>query len=154
MIMKLNGVNGQLEVNEDSITIKRKGILSKMTQGLTKGAKTLFINQIVAVQLKEGGLFTNGYMQFTLPGGNERTKGLMDATHDENSIIIKKANNSDAIKIKDYIEKKISDKSNPQIINQSTVSAADEILKLKQLLDTGILSQDEFQTQKTKLLNL
>ncbi|WP_291637524.1 SHOCT domain-containing protein [Clostridium sp.] len=75
----------------------------------------------------------------------------MDATHDENSVIIKKANNSDAIKIKDYVEKKMREKGNPQIINQSATSAADEIIKLKQLLDTGILSQDEFQTQNSKI---
>ena len=105
MILELIGVNGQLEVNEDSIIIKRKGILSKMTQGLTKGSKTIFINQIVAVQLKEGGSFANGYIQFTLPGVNEKLKGLRDAVHDEYSIIIKKANNIDAIKIKKYIEK-------------------------------------------------
>lgn len=33
------------------------------------------------------------------------------------------------------------------------VSVADEILKLKQLLDDGILTEDEFQAQKKKLLD-
>lgn len=35
----------------------------------------------------------------------------------------------------------------------STVSAADEILKLKQLLDAGALTQEEFDAQKAKLLS-
>ncbi len=35
----------------------------------------------------------------------------------------------------------------------TTSSVADELLKLKQLLDTGAITQDEFDTQKKKLLN-
>lgn len=34
----------------------------------------------------------------------------------------------------------------------STVSVSDEIVKLKSLLDQGIITQDEFQKQKEKLL--
>lgn len=35
----------------------------------------------------------------------------------------------------------------------TTVSVADELLKLKQLLDNGAISQAEFDTQKKKMLN-
>ena len=35
---------------------------------------------------------------------------------------------------------------------QNTVSVADEITKLKGLLDTGVLTQEEFNKQKSKLL--
>lgn len=34
------------------------------------------------------------------------------------------------------------------------VSAADELLKYKQLLDLGILTQEEFDTKKKELLNM
>lgn len=36
----------------------------------------------------------------------------------------------------------------------STLSAADEILKFKRLLDEGIITQDEFEEKKSQLLNL
>ena len=38
--------------------------------------------------------------------------------------------------------------------NTSQISVADELKKLKQLLDDGILTQDEFNVQKAKLLSL
>lgn len=38
-------------------------------------------------------------------------------------------------------------------VNAAPVSVADELLKLKQLLDAGALTQDEFNQQKKKLLN-
>jgi len=44
--------------------------------------------------------------------------------------------------------KNISQKAN------STISASDEIMKLKNLLDSGILTQEEFDNKKKQLLNL
>lgn len=36
---------------------------------------------------------------------------------------------------------------------QTTVSVPDELIKLKSLLDTGVITQDEFDTQKKKILS-
>lgn len=41
-----------------------------------------------------------------------------------------------------------------QTANQSGVSAADEIVKFKQLLDAGVITQEEFDTKKQQLLGL
>ena len=38
--------------------------------------------------------------------------------------------------------------------NDSSVSAADEIVKFKKLLDDGIISQEEFDAKKKQLLGL
>lgn len=46
----------------------------------------------------------------------------------------------------------LSKKSNTATV-QTNISVADEILKFKQLLDTGIITQEEFERQKDKLLN-
>ena len=37
--------------------------------------------------------------------------------------------------------------------NPSNLSVADELKKLKELLDSGIITQEEFNTQKSKLIN-
>lgn len=37
--------------------------------------------------------------------------------------------------------------------SESTVNVADELLKFKQLLDAGVITQEEFDAQKQKLLN-
>ena len=41
-----------------------------------------------------------------------------------------------------------------QTVNQANASAADEIIKFKQLLDAGVITQDEFDAKKQQLLGL
>lgn len=48
----------------------------------------------------------------------------------------------------------MSKSKNATIIQQTNISIADEILKLKQLFDSKIITQDEFEQQKYKLLNM
>ena len=43
--------------------------------------------------------------------------------------------------------------TNVPVVNMN-VSAADEILKFKQLLDAGIITQEEFESKKKQILNL
>lgn len=48
---------------------------------------------------------------------------------------------------------KLEEIKESDIINEKNCSIADELIKLKSLLDDGILNQDEFDKQKEKLLN-
>ena len=150
MLMELKGVNGQLELYEDKVIIIRKGVLAKMTQGFTKGEKTIYLRQITGIQLKLGGNLVNGYIQFTLPGGNEKGKGAFEATQDENSIMFKKKDNDIAIKIKDKLEELQQRDSSPK----TNISGADEIKKYKELLDCGIIKEEEFSKKKKELLGI
>lgn len=47
-----------------------------------------------------------------------------------------------------------SEKQSSSLDTSKTTSVADEILKLKQLVDAGALTEQEFQTQKDKVLSL
>ena len=61
--------------------------------------------------------------------------------------------NARAKEIRDYIEKIIRKQNSPQSPPPAPpVSVADELLKFKQLLDMGAISQSEFDAQKKKLL--
>ena len=145
-IMVLNGVNGQLELYLNKVVIKRKGVLAKMTQGFFKGDKEIYIKQLSGIQVKMGTSLTNGYIQFTLAGGNENTKGLLNATQDENSLVFSKKDNKTVNLIKGKIEDFMSAGSNPKISDAS--SAVDEIKKFKELFDAGILTEEEFNKLK------
>ena len=145
----LKGVNGQMELYSDRIIITRKGLVSKMTQGFFKGAKTIFINQITSIQVKEGGWLTNGYIQFSFAGGNENIRGISDATKDENTVMFKRGSNKLVREIKQYVEKNVSRSNN----NSSTISIAEEIKQLKSLLEQGVISKKEFELKKNQLLS-
>ena len=51
--------------------------------------------------------------------------------------------------------KNVAVTSDVEILNtsQNNLSVADELKKYKELLDLGILTQEEFEKQKSKLLN-
>jgi len=61
------------------------------------------------------------------------------------SVLIKKADEDDNKKSSLYVEETIS--------NNKSTSIADEILKLKALKDDGLITDDEFISQKNKILN-
>lgn len=58
-LLKVTGINGQIELYEDKLRICRRGVLGLLTQG-NKGDKDIAISAITAIQLKRAGLLTNG----------------------------------------------------------------------------------------------
>ena len=103
----------------------------------------------MAVQFKEPGIGW-GYIQFTLPGSIESNRGMSSATTDENTIIFDKSELNYAIRIKKYVEDVLSKKDT---CNQNTNNVADEIRKYQQLLDDGIITQEEFKNMKKKIIS-
>lgn len=124
-----------------------------MTQGLA-GAKTIPMGSIMSVQFKEGNMLVNGFIQFGIMGGRESTGGVFNATQDENTVMIKAADNAKAREIKDYIEAIVLNRSNNSGTVIQQASPAEELKKFKELLDSGIISQDEFDAKKKQLLGL
>lgn len=149
----LKGKNGQLLVYADHIEIKRKGFLSFLTHGAA-GDKTIPYTAIQSVQLKKGSMMVNGYIQFGILGAVERRGGIYNATDDENSVVFTKSSNETAEKIKEYIEGNILEQQSRSATPVIQSSPADEVLKLKQLLDAGVLSQEEFDIKKKQILGL
>lgn len=135
-------------VENGFIKISRRGFMNRINNG--GGDKNIRISSLSGVQVKKPGL-TTGYIQFIFSGSKD-TAGVMDAVKDENSILFVKKEYDLALKLRDYVEELLAQPTQ-QTVAATSISAADELLKLKQLLDAGILSQDEFDAQKTKLLS-
>ncbi|MDQ3756505.1 MAG: DUF4429 domain-containing protein [Actinomycetota bacterium] len=142
------GVNGQVEVDGEWITIRRKGAMAKMSQGL-KGDKRIPIANVQAVQFKKAGL-TNGYLQFTLAGGVESRGGVFDATKDENTVMFTGRHKAEFEAIRDYVEDSITRRLGHG--DAPGVDVAGQLEKLALLRDQGVLSEAEFDGQKSKLL--
>lgn len=84
-----NGVNGQIELSYSKIDITRKGFKAFACHGFD-GTKTIFFRKLTALQFKEAGKMTNGYIQFIFPGSEESKGGLWDAVKDENTVMFNK----------------------------------------------------------------
>lgn len=147
----LEGVDGKLYVYDNKVEIEHSGMLGTIAHGLS-GRKTIPMKSIQSVQFREGGSAVNGFIQFGVLGGNEKQGGILNATDDENSIVFTKKKNAEAYEIKEYIESKIYASNEPSTTIVNQVSSADEILKLKSLLDSGVITEAEFEKKKTQLL--
>lgn len=139
----MKGVGQLFEVWEDKLAITPKGVMGFMTKGL-KGTKTILFQSITAIQFKKSG-FTSGYLQFTVPGGNESRGGVFAAANDENTFMFA-GQNELAEMVKNYIEKRIQELCHPQVA--STVSMTDELQKLAAMRTSGVISDVEFQAAK------
>lgn len=150
-IYTMKGVQDLLEVFDDRVTITPKGVLGFLNKGI-QGTKEIPFQSIVAVQFKEAGAVFSGYIQFTIPGGNENRGGVFNAAKDENTFMFaEKKNNALAIEIKTYIDSAVRKLRTPHA-DLPTINLSDELQKLAVLKEQGILSDEEFQVAKKKLI--
>jgi len=141
-VYTLEGISGLLEVFEDKITITPKGVFAFLRPGI----RTIPIYSIFAIHLKKSGLMSSGYLQFIVPGG----RGQTAPGRDENAIVFL-GQNELALEIKEYIEKRIQELRKAQI-DTTHPSIVDELQKLADMKRAGILSEEEFQVAKRKLI--
>lgn len=155
------GMGGKsiIKIDGNTLTISRPGLMSKMSLGFT-GDKTVMINQISGVQIKKVGL-ARGYIQFIMAGTKEAKSGIIGGKIDENIVysdsFFKNKNNqinSNFEEIKKYIEEFNSNQNRNTTIIQNVKSPAEQVKELKELLDMGAISQEEFDKKKKELLNL
>ena len=143
-------------LNKNSLTISRPGVLSKFSHGFS-GDKTIMYNQITSVQFKAVGV-ARGYIQFIIPGAKEAKSGILKGKIDENIIYFDSGFNNDEVNRNARIIKEtIENYSNNQVQNvtQNIVKQDDnydKLRKLKKLLEDNIITQEEFETEKKKLL--
>lgn len=144
------GYNGTVSFDGEFVTIERKGFFARATVG--KGAKRIPVSQITAVQWKQPGTVFNGFIAFTIAGGNESRSRFgsqtMSAANDENAVIVTKKEAKEFLALRDEIESAMSSS------HQSGSSSADELAKFSKLHDQGVLSDAEFAAAKAKVLGL
>ena len=122
----------------------------------TRGDKEFYYSDITSLQFKnlKG---TTGYIQFEYPGshsGNNFTS--------ENSFTFSATLGTNKYyqlqetmpPVYDYIQAKIREYKTNRNTVESVISQADEIKKFKELLDNGIITQEEFEAKKKQLLGL
>ena len=150
----LEGKQGKRVVVEgDVVRIEKDGLLTGRRE------KTLPIRNISSVEIKRPGAFV-GFIQFSIAGGRSLNSsytmsgGAFDAVQDENSVVFNgSAKYQIALQIKAYVESWGSaPKRDIQSSAHGSLSVADEIRKLKALMDEGLLTPKEFEHQKQRLL--
>jgi hypothetical protein len=108
--IEVEGHTGQVTFDGFFVTIHRKGFRARAIVG--KGEKRIPLPSIAAVQWKPAGAMVNGFIQFTVPGGNERRSKFgsqtTDASKDENSVVFTKRQMPDFAKLRAAVEQAMS----------------------------------------------
>ena len=147
------GHNADLYIYDEKIVISGK----KFNKGM--GEKTIPMASISAVQIKPSSL-VNGYITFNVLGevatSSTQFGAGVNTRLTENTVIVKKKSDDSIMReIKNFVEEakmKASTSVSQTIIQEK--SSADELKKYKELLDMGIITQEEFDAKKKQLLGL
>ena len=120
---------------------------------VTQGEKTIYYKDAVGVQYKPS-LVADGYIQVETAAGGVTSS--LSRFVGENAIqFAGKEQNEEAEIVVTFIRKKIEEIKNAPvggIVQQ--ISPAEELIKFKELLDMGVITQDEFDAKKKQLLGI
>lgn len=157
LLMSVQGKSGSVDLYRTKITLRHKGYMAWNTG--TKGNKDIYLSRISSVQLRTPGWFTVGFIRFAFAGGQEYKGGLQSAIHDANAVTFVRKQHAQFSELKDYVEELIGRSSaSPPIALAPAASAPiahlDELERLAQLRDRGIISADDFDAKKRQILGL
>ena len=144
-----------LTVYENRVDIiTRPSLLANYTGN---GEKTIYYADCIGVQYKSSpSKMLRGFLQLETAGMQKNENNY----YSENSFVWNigkksEVTNEQMEKVRDFIQEKIRLSKNPQIITSTPApSTADELKKFKELLDMGIITQEEFDAKKKQLLGL
>lgn len=159
-----NAGGGLIELTEDGVVINKKntnmsgaGGLLDVAIGLatsTKGDLLMPYGAIHSVNISQGGFMTPPFIQ-VLMTGEAPVSDAEVAMKTPSCLLFKKNMLAEFQSLKKEIEKRVADaKASASVGKIAAVSIADEIAKLGQLLSAGLLTQEEFDAKKKKLLGL
>ncbi len=144
--MIVKGLNGQIELSDDTVIIDRKGVW-----GRSEDFKEVFISQISAVEYKAAGTFTKGYISFTFNGDGGSLKGL---TRYRNSI---EFNKNQQPRFDELRERIVAIQASGKQRDTRPTTPPDDIGELERLallVEREIITQEEFQAKKRQILGI
>lgn len=143
----LDGFGGKrIEVYEDKVILVNGGV-----------EKTILMHNIVAVEFKPcSGLSDGSLLIRTANDVIGNSSAELDKTFFgmQPGVTFRKKGNEMASRINEYLNQKIAECSKQSTTIVQQTSAADELKKFKELLDSGIITQEEFDAKKKQLLGL
>jgi hypothetical protein len=135
----LKGQTKSISIGDDAVTIVPRALYHGFI-----GEKRIPYSSITAIQFKEAGNWLAGFLQFSIKGGQE-WHGQVN--QDENALQFDKELSEEFRALRAFIEERMANAASPQ-----SSSVADELAKLAALRDKGVLTEEEFSAQKSKLL--
>lgn len=156
-VMEVKGHTGTIRFDGRMITILRTGFLARASVG--KGEKQIPLAHVTAIQFKPAGPLVNGFIQFTVSGGNERRSRFgqqtTDAARDENSVVFHYKQREQFVALREAVQLAMAATQStpqPRAQDHDADDIPQKIKKLAELHAAGVLTDDEFAAKKADLL--
>jgi len=151
-------------VFDDYLAISRDTYGGFMSQGGFSGERKFFYKDISSIEYRKPTLLANGYIKILVPGAHETNAkvGLFRSSsgsmRDQNTVVLRAFTSNVGIetdKIYNIIMEKLTRAKSSAPLNPilNTTTKMDELKKLGDLKIAGVLTEEEFQKEKEKLLN-
>jgi hypothetical protein len=143
--MYFSGFRGNMELTDALLKIDRKG----------EGEHSIPLSQIVSVIVKKPGLTSNGliHIQTVASQGTSATKTKIEYSMDMNTVFFTKSSYQEALAFKDAIENAITKQNeSPASVEPSNLTS--QLKELKELLEQGFISKDDYEKKKNSILGL
>jgi hypothetical protein len=151
--MIASGVNGKIEFDGTTISITRKVPLEWLlgVYGIS-GSKSLTIDQVTVLLFRESSTLLPGWLQIGQVGVTP-PRGGKELFSDPNTVAFENKNAPSFIEMRDAIQDALNArKSSAEQSPNSTSSTTEELIKLKGLLDSGLIEREEFDALKREIL--
>lgn len=153
--MRAEGYSGNVEFDGRTVKIDRQGTIGAAMVG-GRGVKAIPIQSIVSVQFKTPRLFTNGYIQFDTAAQDSTQimlKGTTAGNVNLNQVFFLGGALAQFEALRASVEGAMDQVANKDSTVPAGISSLDTLKKLKELLDMGAISQDEFDSKKSQLMD-
>lgn len=144
--MYFNGFRGSMELTDTLLKIDKKG---------HEGEHSIPLSKILSVIIKKPGLTSNGliHIQTVASQGTSAAKSKIEYGMDMNTIFFTKSSYQDALTFKGAIENAIS-KQNQIPASEAQSGLTAQLKELKELVEQGLISEDDYEKKKQSILGL
>jgi hypothetical protein len=148
-LIEAEGNGGHVWVFPNKIRIKHFGARGLISKGFYKGDKEIWIDQIAGIQWREPGHAWLGHIQFEVVGGASSTRV---ASQDENAVMFERSRREAFAAVKLKVEELAQDARRGRTTPSGSPDVPDQLRKLADLCDQGVLTPQEFEEKKAELL--
>jgi hypothetical protein len=140
-----------LKLNKDIVSIHKRGLANALASGIN-GERSIQVSSLAAIQMKPAGIFTMGYILFSYAGSKPFNGGLWEATQDPDAFLFGQPLNDQIAEFKSFVETRMRELRHSKPM-QTQTTLTEELRRLIEFKNQGVLSEIEFESAKKKLLS-
>jgi len=155
-MISATGSDGTVTVEGDIVTITRKGLMGKLQSATGNGNESFSLKDVAGIGFKAWSMVSGkGHLQFGLVEADGTAHWsdsfLGNASHDKHTLVFGMSAQKDFEAVRDYCLPLIGGEAAYKNAGEEKVSKAEQLKRLHELRDLGVLSEEEFEREKGKL---